>query len=245
MIRKALAVIAAAVVGLATASVYAGDPPVSMSGKWNTDFGLAEISEDGDNVTGSYPFESGKIFGTRSGNRLTGQWIQSISTAKCNTAVNGSYYHGRLVFDFALRQGIAYVDDVRTGECPPWVASSFSGTYLPLAGQVETWSDAKLFVRRSGPITVQSRFMGQHGTTCKFEVQFNNIGTKAIDESLIIARPGKAEVSQYDMPLRAKLAPGASVAYGTEVRECPLIWGKSQDMTKCAACEPMVYFIGN
>lgn len=275
MIRKALAVIAAAVVGLATASVYAGDPPVSMSGKWNTDFGLAEISEDGDNVTGSYPFESGKIFGTRSGNRLTGQWIQSISTAKCNTAVNGSYYHGRLVFDFTDNEFVGkwgYCDDAPaekwtgkrdagsapgaepqsaaasspcTGECPPWVASSFSGTYLPLAGQVETWSDAKLFVRRSGPITVQSRFMGQHGTTCKFEVQFNNIGTKAIDESLIIARPGKAEVSQYDMPLRAKLAPGASVAYGTEVRECPLIWGKSQDMTKCAACEPMVYFIGN
>lgn len=129
-------------------------------------------------------------------------------------------------------------------DCPPWVARSLTGNYLPLAAKAEVWSDPKPFLRQGGPLTVQSRFMGQHGTTCKFEVQFNNVGGKAIDERIIVARPGKAAVSQYDFPLRAKLAPGSSVAYATEVRECPLIWGKSQDMTKCASCDPMVYFVG-
>ena len=266
-------VIAFALLGLAAASAHAGDSPVSMSGKWNSDFGLAEIKESGDNVTGSYPFENGKIVGTRAGNRLTGQWTQSTSSRKCDTAVNGSHYHGQLVFDLTANEFVGkwgYCDDAPVdkwsgkrdagntagaqpqpaaasspcaGECPPWVARSFTGTYLPLAGQVETWSDPKPFLRNSGLVTVQSRFMGQQGTTCKFEVQFNNPGSKAVDERIIIARPGKAAVSNYDFPLDAELAPGASVAYGTEVRECPVNWGKTQDMKKCAACDPMVYFI--
>lgn len=85
----------------------------------------------------------------------------------------------------------------------------------------------------------------QPGTTCRFEVQFNHASGKAMDERIIVARPGKAAVGNNDLPLRAKLAAGASVAYGTEVRECPLIWGKSQDMTKFASCEPMVYFVAD
>jgi hypothetical protein len=268
---RLLPVIASALLGLATIPAQAGDAPVSMAGKWSTDFGLAELTENGDSVTGSYAVENGRITGTRAGNRLTGQWTQSTSGRKCDTAVNGSHHHGRFVFDFsadAFTGKWSYCDDAPAdtwsgkrdgsstaaaqpapassrcaGECPPWVARSLTGTYLPLAGQVDTWSDAKPFQRKSGLVIVQSRFMGQQGTTCKFEVYFSNPGSKPVNESIIIARPGKAAVSQYDFSLDAELAPGTNVTYGTEVRECPVNWGKTQDMTKCAACEPMVYFI--
>lgn len=127
-------------------------------------------------------------------------------------------------------------------QCPPWVSRSSSGNYLPLAAQAEIWSNPKPFKRKSGQMTVQSRFMFQKGTTCRFEVQFNNVDNKPIDENVLLGRPGKAAVSQYDHLIRIKLNPGASYAFGTEVRECPLNWGETKDMEKCAACEPIVYF---
>lgn len=265
---------AAALVAMAAVSAHADDSSPSVSGKWTSSFGLTELTESGGNVTGSYPFENGKIIGKLSGNRLTGQWTQSTSARKCDAAVNGSYFHGRIEFDFTANEfngKWGYCDDAPAEQwagkrdvvsapdpqarsplgpapcpqCPPWVSRSFTGNYLPLAAQAEAWSDPKPFLRKNAQLTVQSRFMGQHGTTCKFEVQFNNVGTRAMDEEIIVAQPGKAAVSQYDSPLRAKLAPGSSVAYGTEVRECPLIWGKSQEMTKCASCEPTVYFVAD
>ena len=128
-------------------------------------------------------------------------------------------------------------------DAPAWLVRSFSGTLLPLAEKAEIWSQPKPFAASTGRMTVQSRFMGQHGTTCKFEVQFNNVDTKPLDEKIIVARPGKAAVGSNDFPLKAKLAPGAFVAYGTEVRECPPIWGKSKDMAKCVSCAPQVYFV--
>lgn len=269
-------VLASVLVGIAAASAHADAPSISMSGKWNSDFGLAEMTENGGQVTGSFPHEDGRIIGTRSGNRLTGRWIQSTSSRKCDTAVEGSYFHGRFEFDFTANEFVgrwSYCDDAPAAQwsgkrviadadgtaaappaagltpcpgCPPWVARSFfTANFLPLWPQAEVWSDPKPFSRNSAQFTVQSRFMEQHGTTCKFEVQFNNVGAKAVDESFVIARPGKAAVGNNDAPLRAKLAPGAFVAYATEVRECPLIWGKSKDMAKCAACEPMVYFVAD
>ncbi|MBQ0932086.1 WD40 repeat domain-containing protein [Ideonella alba] len=128
-------------------------------------------------------------------------------------------------------------------ECPPWVARSFTANHLPLAATAEVWSRPKPFQASSGPMTVQSRFMGQQGTTCRFEVQFNNPGPKPLDERLLIARPDKAAVGGNDFPLTARLAPGTHVAYATEVRQCPLNWGETKDMDKCAACEPQVYFL--
>ncbi len=125
---------------------------------------------------------------------------------------------------------------------PPWVLRSAASSYLPLAAQAEIWSDPKLFRRQSGQMTVQSRFLYQKGTTCRFEVQFNNVSNKPLDENVLVGRPGKAAVSQYDHLISIKLKPGASYAFGTEVRECPPNWGETKDMEKCAACEPIVYF---
>ena len=123
------------------------------------------------------------------------------------------------------------------------MSRSFTGSYLPLWHEPGIWSDPKPFNRPSGQMTVQSRFMGQKGTTCNFEVQFNNVGGKPLDERVFLGRPGKVAVSSYDTLIRIKLNPSASYAFGTEVRECPLHLGETKDMTKCAACEPIVYFV--
>lgn len=128
-------------------------------------------------------------------------------------------------------------------DCPPWVSRSSAGSYLPLAAKADIWSNPKPFNRATGQMTVQSRFTRQKGTTCEFDVQFNNVGSKSIDEGIIVNRPGKAAVSAYDHVIRIRLNPGASYAFGTEVRECPLNWGETKDMTKCASCQPIVYFV--
>jgi uncharacterized protein (DUF2147 family) len=251
------------------------DSPIA--GKWNTDWGLTELAESGGKVTGSFPFENGKVVGTIAGNRLTARWIQNKSSRRCDFAVDGNYFHGRVVFDFTGDEFVGkwgYCDDspldklsgkrvldspLAAGaggqaaaqsvpypapcpECPPWVSRSSSGNYLPLAAQAEVWSNPKPFKRKSGQMTVQSRFMFQKGTTCRFEVQFNNVDNKPIDENVLLGRPGKAAVSQYDHLIRIKLNPGTSYAFGTEVRECPPNWGETKEMEKCAACEPIVYF---
>ena len=130
------------------------------------------------------------------------------------------------------------------GACP-WVPPSFAGQYLPLAAKAGLWSNPKPFGAQTGKMTVQSRFMSQKGTTCNFEVQFNNVGTTNLDERIIVTRPGKVAVGSNDFPLQARLAPGSSVAYATEVRECALNWGETKEMTKCAACEPTVYFVAH
>lgn len=184
-----------------------------------------------------------KALWTRSS--LTGDWVQ--------VAGSGSVVGVAVLADGRLL-GVGVDHTLWTREKPvapsdegapaaPWVARSFTGNLLPLASRAEVWSNPKLFKAAAGDMTVQSRFMGQKGTTCRFEVQFNNVGPQALDRGIVLSRPGKAEVSRYDTVLRARLAPGASVAYGTEVRECPLNWGETQDLSKCAACEPMVYFV--
>jgi hypothetical protein len=269
-------ILASGIVATATVSAIAADPSFSIEGKWNTDFGLAQLTENGSKVTGSYAFENGKITGTRSENRLTGQWTQSKSVRRCDNAVDGNHFHGRLVFEFTANEFIGkwgYCDDTtvekwsgkrgsesssasNTGSAAPaqpaptpsadhsapWVARSFTGPYLPLAGKAEIWSNPKPFKVATGQTTVQSRFLYQKGTTCRFEVQFNNVGTKPLNETVMVGKPGKVAWSQYDHAISIKLNPGTSYAFGTEVRECPLNWGETKEMDKCASCEPIVYF---
>lgn len=252
------AVFAIPVLVLALAAAHAAEQAFSVAGKWDTDFGPMELAENGDAVTGSYALEGGKILGTRSANQLTAYWTQNKSTRKCEKAVNGSHFYGRIVFDFTANAFVGkwgYCEDMpadtwsgkrgadsaskpNAGPSAPWVARSFTGPYLPLAGAADFWSNPKAFKSA----TVQSRFTGQKGTTCHFDVQFNNAGAKPIDETVMIGRPGKVAWSQYDIPIRIKLNPGTNHAFRTEVRECPLHWGETKDMVKCSSCEPVVYF---
>lgn len=45
-------------------------------GKWNTDWGTMTLNQTGNDVTGNYEYDSGKISGTVSGNILKGTWSE-------------------------------------------------------------------------------------------------------------------------------------------------------------------------
>jgi len=124
-----------------------------------------------------------------------------------------------------------------------WVQQSKTGPYLGLAEKADVWSDPKPFSARTGQLTVQSKFVRQLGTTCEYHVQFNNVGSSKIDESVQLNGADKAAFTSNDGLTRVQLNPGASVAYGMEMRECPLQWGESKDMAKCASCQPILFFL--
>lgn len=46
------------------------------TGKWDTEYGVMTITQEGTNVTGTYSREEGKIVGTVSGNVLSGTWSE-------------------------------------------------------------------------------------------------------------------------------------------------------------------------
>ena len=51
---------------------------------WNTDWGEMQLSQSGEQVTGTYEYDDGEIQGTASGNILTGTWSKSPSYAEPN-----------------------------------------------------------------------------------------------------------------------------------------------------------------
>ena len=75
---------------------------ISAAGQWKTNQGDIQLSQTGNQVTGSYlPAEHGELVGTLSGNTVNGFWIEDASGTKCSAPKNGRYYWGRLrwVFD--------------------------------------------------------------------------------------------------------------------------------------------------
>ncbi len=64
----------AVVLSLVPASFLRAQNPASFSGRWNSDFGVLEMEQEGSKVRGTYPALEGTISGTLSGDRLDFQW---------------------------------------------------------------------------------------------------------------------------------------------------------------------------
>jgi hypothetical protein len=60
--------------------------PTPWSGSWDSDWGVMVFNQNGDQVTGTYPHDNGKIKGTVSGNTLTGTWSEAPSYNPPNDA---------------------------------------------------------------------------------------------------------------------------------------------------------------
>jgi hypothetical protein len=58
-------------------SVSATPAPTPWSGSWDSAWGTMEFTQTGDQVTGTYTHDNGKIKGTVSGNTLTGTWSEA------------------------------------------------------------------------------------------------------------------------------------------------------------------------
>jgi hypothetical protein len=60
--------------------------PTPWAGEWNSDWGIMTFSQNGDQVTGTYTHDNGKVKGTVKGNTLTGTWSESPSYSPPNDA---------------------------------------------------------------------------------------------------------------------------------------------------------------
>lgn len=135
-----------------------------------------------------------------------------------------------------------------------WATKTMSGPFLPLAKQADVWSETKTFTIDSRQIGVQSKFKEQQGTTCTFEVKFTNTGKDNFSNGVSLSRDnlgqgydrhtadGKEGVYAHRVT-NVSVAPGKAVWYEMEKRECPLKWGTSKEMAKCAECSPALVFL--
>ncbi|MEZ5345083.1 MAG: tetratricopeptide repeat protein [Pyrinomonadaceae bacterium] len=77
-------------------------PSINVSGNWkHSSSGTLTLRQTGNQVTGTYPGDNGRIVGTVSGNVVTGYWIENNSGVKCSTKRDGSYHWGRIRWEFS------------------------------------------------------------------------------------------------------------------------------------------------
>ncbi len=88
------------IAAISAASVMSLPARANVSGSWQTRYGDMSLSQRGASVTGTYNFRQGTVDGTLRGNVLTGYWSESHSAKKCRTSRNGSFYWGRIAFEF-------------------------------------------------------------------------------------------------------------------------------------------------
>lgn len=74
---------------------------VDPSGTWKTAYGTMTFRRDGAGYRAEYDSDQGRIIGTMRGNVLEGVWVEASSSHKCKTPRDGSYYWGRVVFEFS------------------------------------------------------------------------------------------------------------------------------------------------
>jgi hypothetical protein len=77
------------------ASGLPAPPPAGLEGRWADGEEIVTLQAQGNVVTGNYPFRDGRLSGTRSGQRVSGFWMQSLSSQRCSTERQGTAYRGR------------------------------------------------------------------------------------------------------------------------------------------------------
>lgn len=84
----------------------------SWEGKWDTNWGEMVLTQNGSSVTGTYTYDSGKIVGTVSGNKLIGTWSESPTYSPDNDA-------GEIEFTMA-QDGMSFTGKWRYGSNGDW-----------------------------------------------------------------------------------------------------------------------------
>jgi len=125
-----------------------------------------------------------------------------------------------------------------------WVAESKNGGNLILAESADVWSAGKIYNKGTdGEVQVKSRFVKHFGTTCVFDLEFTNTGSKTFKEGVTLVRPDQ-QGQYYHNTVDLKMKPGQSYTVSAmELRECSLQWGESKDLNACATCGPRLGFM--
>lgn len=97
--RKLTKSIIAALLTTAASSALAQNP-ATITSVWASSEGQITFTQQGQTMNGTYPTDNGRIFASKAGNRLVGVWVESASDRRCDRPMKGSYYWGRIQFDF-------------------------------------------------------------------------------------------------------------------------------------------------
>ena len=91
------AVVLLAVVGCGDGE--GGGDTLNVTGKWQTNYGVLTLTQNGPHITGAYDGNGG-VTGVLSGNQVTGYWARSGPTVLCPQAREGTRWWGRFVWTF-------------------------------------------------------------------------------------------------------------------------------------------------
>ena len=93
----------------------------SFAGKWQTDFGVMTLTQNGISVDGTYTWRNGRVKGTITDNILRGTWTQNSSDLG-NDVTSGD-------FEFVLSSdGNSFVGKWRYGSGGEWQSTPWNGT---------------------------------------------------------------------------------------------------------------------
>jgi len=97
-------------------------PTGDWSGTWSSNWGQMTLSQNGNQVTGSYTHDNGKISATVSGNTLLGTWSEAPSYTPPNDA-------GDMVFTMSA-DGQSFTGDWKYGSTGNWQKNGWQGTRM-------------------------------------------------------------------------------------------------------------------
>jgi hypothetical protein len=93
----------------------------SFAGKWQTDFGVMTLTQNGISVDGTYTWRNGRVKGTITDNILRGTWTQNSSDLG-NDVTSGD-------FEFVLSSdGNSFAGKWRYGSGGEWQSTPWNGT---------------------------------------------------------------------------------------------------------------------
>lgn len=100
-----------------------------FGGAWTTNWGRLTLEQNGNQVSGSYDSDGGRMKGEIQGDRMNGFWSENMSDRKCDTAMDGRSYWGRVILTlepsggaFKGKWGYCFDDPATSGK-DPWTGT--------------------------------------------------------------------------------------------------------------------------
>lgn len=124
-------------------------------------------------------------------------------------------------------------------------ATTASAQKLVLATEADVWGAPQAInLNSGGKVQLRTMFIKHYGTTCVFKIEISNIGTTAINETVQLTSNNSSGMYTH-WATDIKIKPGEIYTYEMERRECAVNMSKKKqkDITKCAACAPIIYFL--
>jgi hypothetical protein len=123
------------------------------------------------------------------------------------------------------------------------ISNCLNAQELLLPTEAEVWGMPQTINLNDGDkIKLRTMFIKHYGTTCVFKVEFTNIGSSKVKETVQLTNNNGIYV-HWASDLRLDVNEWA--VYEMEKRECKLTLNKKKqkDISKCAECKPTIKFL--